>query len=240
MKEIELGNGDKTFKYITVVDYGIVTTTNKLRKEKRKNEMKLEKLKASDERENLKKLADKKKRNFFKYKEDKTGKENSPMKRKRDADKNHRQEDILEIRNVRLKRIEDNQSNQNSLKTTKTASTISSEKITQISEKNLSEMHGPGGNQQALQEKKKIFKGGKTGEILKFFENFSSKDRANVREKDHCLASQGGATTNEMIHNRNGASGLSHEMAGEYKTWIGGDSEPRGAWANGRRDDKNM
>ena len=220
------------------MDYGIVTTTNKLRKEKRKNEKKLEKLKASDERENLKKLADKKKRNFFKYKEDKTGKENSPMKRKRDEDKNQRQEDIQEIRNVRLKRKEDDQRDENILKTTKTASNISSEKITKINEKILSEMPGPGGNQQALQERKNIFKGGKTGEILKFFENFSSKDRANVRGKDHCLASQGGATTNEMNHNRNGASGLSHEMAKVPKTRIGGDSEPREAWANGRRDDK--
>ena len=32
-KEIELGGGEKTFKYITVVDYGTVTTTNEMRKE---------------------------------------------------------------------------------------------------------------------------------------------------------------------------------------------------------------
>ena len=85
-----------------------MTSTNKLRKETRKNEKKQVKLKAADDRETPNKLADKNKINFFKYNENKTGQENSPMKSKRDADKNHRQEDILEIRNVRLKRIEDN------------------------------------------------------------------------------------------------------------------------------------
>ena len=238
-KEIELGSRDKTFKYITVVDYGIVTTTNELRQEKRKNEKKIEKLKVSDERDTLKKLADKMKRNFFKYKEDKTGKaENSPMKRKRDEDKNQSQIDIQETRNVRMKRKEDDQRDESTLKNNNTASNISSDKKSKCNEKNLSEMPGPGGNQQALQVRKKTFKGGKTEEILKFFENFSSKDRANVRGKEHCLASQGGATSNEMFPNRNGASGLSHEMAKDCKTWIGGDSEPRGAWANGGRDDK--
>ena len=59
-----------------------------------------------------------------------------------------------------------------------------------------------------------------------------------MRGQEHCLASQGGALSNEMNQNRNGASGLSHEMARDPKTRIGGDSEPREAWANGRRDDK--
>ena len=73
-----------------------------------------------------------------------------------------------------------------------------------------------------------------------FFEKFSSNTRANVRGKEHCLASQGGALSNEMNQNRNGASVLSHEMAKDSKTRIGGDSEPREAWANGRRDDKTL
>ena len=78
------------------------------------------------------------------------------------------------------------------LKNAYTTSNISSEKKTKVNEKNISEMSGPGGNQQALQERKTSFKGGKTEEILMFFENISSTNRANVRGQEHCLASQGG------------------------------------------------
>ena len=79
--------------------------------------------------------------------------------------------------------------------------------------------------------------------MLNYFENISSK--ADVKDEPwrgtgFCLAGTSDDTTNEMQQNKASASDLSQEMALVHKNIIGGDFEPRGAWANRRGFNKNF
>ena len=80
---------------MTVIDFGTVTNSNKLKTANMRKAKKLDRLRAIDERENLKDLAERKKENFFSLREDKNKEPNLNLKRIRDADKNSNQEDIL-------------------------------------------------------------------------------------------------------------------------------------------------
>ena len=186
------------FEYVKVIDYGVVKSTNEKQSIRRRQEQLNEKKKKmtvlADNRQEIKKLSEMKRNNFFKT---------MNMKRKRDEDRQEIEDSVQEQREK--KRI------------TKYGVDQPTENITM--EDNLAREPRPLNEKASKQIYEKKIQEGASNLNLKKLTNFFENKNTNVRGQRFCLA----MPANRTRGNRKSTSQPSPEVALAAKNVIGGD-----------------